>query len=176
MIVRLSPQLQAQLPAWYHLFAPTRPMTTVQAKCLLRRHAVKKVIDLIVISGRIRTPSQDDPHLPSPTCECQDCIRDRLEGCLNPHQCAQEALTRIQQIRPKMNPLSPDHLHGNFSLTPARKIANAAAKSNHNEILFDPSITCKNNLAECFRIFTNKERISNLPAARNFTRRFNVRY
>lgn len=173
--IRLSPQLRAQLPAWYHPLANPRSMATIPARCLLRRHTVTTVADLIAMSDRIHTPSLDHPHLPTPTCACQTCARDRREGCRNPHQCASEALARIRQIEPKLNPLSPDH-HGNFSLTPNRKAANIRAKENNNDILFDPSITCKNDLAECFRIFTNPDKISNLSAARNYTRRFNVRY
>jgi len=134
------------------------------------------VADLIVISNRICTPRPEHPHSPTPTCACQACDQDRLEGCPNPHQCANEALEHIHQIEPRLNPLSPDPHHGNFSHTPGRKAANILAKENNHDILFNPSITCKNNLAECFRIFTNPNRISNLPAARNYTRRFNVQY
>ena len=174
--IRLSPQLRAQLPAWYHPLAIPRSMATLPARCLLRKHTVTIVADLVAMSDRIRTPRPENPHLPTPTCACQACARDRLDGCLNPHQCASEALARIRQIEPKLNPLSPEPHHGNFSLTPGRKAINTIAKENNDNILFDPSITCKNNLAECFRIFTDPNRISNLPAARNFTRRFNVRY
>ncbi|KAN0115797.1 Ribonuclease H-like domain containing protein, partial [Russula decolorans] len=139
-------------------------------------HAVTMVVDLIIMSDRIHTPRPNDPHLPIPVCACRDCALDRLEGCLNPHQCAQEALTRIHLIGPKMNPLSPGLLHGNFSLTPGQKATNTAAKETNAKILFDPSVTCKNNLAECFRIFTNANKISNLPATRNYIRRFNIQY
>ena len=174
--IRISPQLRGQLPAWYHPMAKPRPIVTRPAKCLLRRHAITKVTDLIMISNRIRTPNPVQPHLTTPACPCPACERDRLEGCPNPHQCAQEALTRIQLIEPKMNPLSPEFTHGNFSLTPTRKEANTIARNNNDEILFDPSITCKNSLAECFRIFTNPNKISKLSASRNFTRQINLRH
>src|SRR5260370_42515539 len=123
----------------------------------------------MAMSNRIRTPNPTQPHLPTPTCACQDCALDRLDGCTNPHLCAEEALTRINLIGPKLNPLSPEALHGNFALTPGRKATNVAAKRNNNEILFNPSITCKNNLAECFRVFTGPNSISNLPASCNYT-------
>ena len=174
--IRLSPQLRTQLPAWYHPLTTHHPMTTAPAKCLLRRHNITLVIDLLNTADRIHTPRPERPHQPTPTCECLDCDRDRHEGCTNPHQCANEALIRICLIEPKMNPLTPASQHGNFSLTPHRKAANIIAKENNNQILFDPSITCKNNLAECFRNFTNPDQISNLPAARNYSRRFNIRY
>ena len=174
--IRLSPQLRAQLPAWYHPLAKPRPMTSSQAKCLLQQHNVTTVADLITISERICTPSQVLPHQPLPTCPCNNCTRDRTEGCLNPHLCAMEAILRIRLIEPKMYPISPPSLHGNFSLTPNRKAANLIAITNNNDILFDPTITCKNNLADCFRVFTDPNRISKLPASRNFTRRINLPY
>ena len=152
-----------------------RSLATALAKCLLWRHTVTTVADLIAMSNRIWNPGPEPPHLPISMCVCHACTQDSLEGCLNPHQCANEALIRIYQIEPKLNPLSPNH-HGNFSLTPSQKAANVLAKANNDNILFDPFITCKNNLAKCFRIFTDPKRISNLSAARNYTRRFNMRY
>jgi hypothetical protein len=77
---------------------------------------------------------------------------------------------------PKLNLLSLEALHGNFSFTPSQKAANIIAKRNNNEILFNPSITYKNNLSECFRIFTDPIRSSNLPASHNFTHQFNIQW
>ena len=174
--IRISPQLRTQLPAWYHPLAKHRPMTSIPARCLLRRHKVTTVADLLNTSERIRTPNLLLPHQPLPTCPCNDCMRDSTKGCLFPHQCALEATTRIRLIEPKMNPISPPQYHGNFSLTPGRKAANLVAKENNDEILFDPTITCKNTLADCFRIFTDPTRISKLAATRNFMRRVNLPY
>src|SRR5258708_13478298 len=101
--IRLSPQLRAQLPAWYHPLAGHRPMATVRVRCLLRRHEIKTIADLIIMSDRIRFPSVTQLHHPTPTCACQDCALDRLDGCTNPHLCAEEALTRINLIGPKLN-------------------------------------------------------------------------
>lgn len=174
--IRISPQLRTQLPAWYHPLAKHRPMTSIPARCLLRQHKITTVAELLNTSERIRTPNQLLPHQPLPTCPCNDCTLDRNKGCLFPHRCALEATTRIRLIEPKMNPISPPQYHGNFSLTPRRKATNLIAKENNDEILFDPTITCKNTLADCFRIFTNPNRISKLAASRNFTRRVNLRY
>lgn len=67
-------------------------------------------------------------------------------------------------IFPKLNPLHQINYHGNLSLTPAQKNQNCIAKENNEAILFDPLITSKNTLADCFRIFTDAERISRNPA------------
>jgi hypothetical protein len=47
---------------------------------------------------------------------------------------------------------------------PTRKARNKIARRTNEDIIFDPSITSRSNLAECFRIFTNPKKISNLPA------------
>ena len=83
-------------------------------------------------------------------------------GCRNPHTCATEALTRINLIEPKFNPLLEER-HDTLSLTRRRKDRNEAARTTDGVITFNPSITCKNHLSECFRIFTNPERITNIP-------------
>ena len=69
-------------------------------------------------------------------------------------------------IPPKLNPTHPGYHHGNLSLTRTRKEQNIRAKASNDEILFDPTITSKGNLAECFRIFTDPMKISNKPARR----------
>jgi len=44
-----------------------------------------------------------------------------------------------------------------MSLTRTRKLRNDRAKQEDGVITFDPSITCKESLAECFRIFTDPD-------------------
>ena len=77
-----------------------------------------------------------------------------------------EAQTRLEQIFPKFNPLSLGLAHSNLSLTKWQKRRNAIAKPLNGVILFDLTITSKEDLSECFRIFTDPERISNSPARR----------
>ncbi|KAH9973169.1 hypothetical protein BJV77DRAFT_923624, partial [Russula vinacea] len=155
-----------QLPAWYHLKAAAHPLTTRTAKCLLGTHSVATVADLITTSARLRNNGRLLPHTPDPQCICNDCSNDRTTGCNHPHDCAVDALARIDLIVPKLNPLDPGDNHDNLSLTPARKNNNREARATNSKIRFDPSITCKHNLAECFRIFTDPNRISTLPARR----------
>jgi ribonuclease HI len=167
--LRLTTQLRAQLPAWYHIAAPPRPLTGITAKCLLGTHQNTTVAHLLKTSMRIRNPNENpqSPHSPRMFCYCQDCSSDRMKGCRNPHACATEAQTRLEQIFPKFNPLSPGHAHGNLSLTKRRKRRNAIAKPLNGEILFDPTITSREDLSECFRIFTDPKRISSNPARRD---------
>jgi ribonuclease HI len=73
-------------------------------------------------------------------------------------------MCRLEGIAPKLNPTHPIPPYGNLSLTKRRRVQNTMAKENNGEILFDPTITCKENLGECFCIFTNKDKLSNLPA------------
>jgi ribonuclease HI len=163
--IRLTPNLRAQLPAWYHLDSAPRPINNSASRCMLERHPSSKVSDLTRMTKRLRHRNPDSPHDPTPQCVCRDCVSDRLEGCRDPNACAHEALTRLKLITPKLNPLTRER-HGTLSLTRRRKERNEIAKNTNGEILFDPSFTCKNNLAECYRIFTNPDRITNIPAKR----------
>ena len=54
----------------------------------------------------------------------------------------------------------------NLSLTTRRKAYNVTARKENKGIIFDPSVTEKTSLADCFRIFTDPNRLSNVPAER----------
>jgi ribonuclease HI len=174
--IRMSPHLRNQLPAWYHLYAEKKPLTSRTAKCLRTNHAVTTVADLVSTSARLRTPNQLLPHTPSPQCLCSECTRDRSNKCRNPHACAEDALSRIHLIVSKLNPIEHGDTHDSLSLTPSRKARNQTARENNEAVLFDPSITNKENLGECFRIFAKPEQISNLPARRYYTQGINLRH
>ncbi|KAH9015245.1 hypothetical protein EDB83DRAFT_2211757, partial [Lactarius deliciosus] len=157
--IRISPALWAKLPAWYHPGAAPCPMTNVASRC----HAIKTVADLIKLAGKIRQRNRTTDHVPSQLCVCADCARDRLLGCRNPHACATEAALRINDISPKYNPYAPER-HDDLSLTPNRKEKNRKAHESEGEVLFDPTITCKEGIEECFRRFTDPNRLTLIPA------------
>jgi len=163
--IRMTPHLLAQLPAWYHLSAEQKPIAGATAKCLLEKHNISKVADLIKTSGRLRHPTQYPTYRKNQNCACQECSDNRTLGCKNPHKCAKEALTRLNLIPPKHNPMKQEPPDG-MSLTRSRKQRNERAKQMNREITFDPSITCKETLAECFQIFTKLERNSTHMAQR----------
>ena len=167
--IRLSPHLKTQLPAWYHTHADHRPMRGQTAVCLIRTHHAKTVADLLGMLNRIRNEPYPYPHIPSQWCLCRECVHDRTKGCKKPHACANEALEKIRTIYPVMNPLYPNTWHGNLSLTSSRKRMNSLARSRNDAILFDPSITSKNNLSECFRIFVDPNIKPKNPARRRVT-------
>jgi ribonuclease HI len=173
--IRLNAHLKAQLPAWYHIGMEPRPIRNNPTKCLISKHNAMTIADLLQVSARLRNPEREIPHQPSIYCRCPDCREDREKFCWTPHECAKEALTRINITFPKLNPLHQDR-HGNLSLTPNRKRRNHTAKENNEAILFDPSMTSKNHLAECFRVFTDPERISRNPAQRHVREETNQRY
>jgi len=163
--VKMTPHLLAQLPAWYHLSAEQKPLAGNATKCLLQKHNVSKVADLLKTSARIRHPTQHPTHRKNKKCRCRECATDRILGCHNPQKCAKEALTRINLIPPKHNLMKQDPPDG-MSLTRSRKLRNERARQIDREITFNPSITCKESLAECFRIFTNTDRNSTHIAQR----------
>ena len=167
--IRLSPGVRATLPAWYHPSAETRPITNVHAKCLLNVHKVRTVADLVKLANKTPARTHNNIHTPELTCICMECVHDRRKGCKAPHLCALEAEARLNDIAPKYNPIAHEH-HDELSLTPNRKARNSIAKMTKKGITFDPTITCKDGIAECFRIFTNPEKISRLPASRRLPR------
>lgn len=59
----------------------------------------------------------------------------------------------------------PPH-RDNLSLTHRRKEKNATAIIEGGDIIFDPSITVKLDLADCFRIMVDPKKVSNVPAER----------
>ena len=155
--IRMTPHLLAQLPAWYHLSAEPKPIASHAAKCLLQKHSVSKVVDLIKTSARLRHPNQYPTHRKNKNCTCQECEEGRNLGCRNPHKCARGAIERLDLIHPKYNPTKQDP-QDRLSLTRTRKMRNERARETNGEITFDPLITCKESLAECFHIFTKPTR------------------
>ena len=175
--IRLTPRLRGELPTWYHLASAPCPITSAAARCLLNVHGITKVADLILTSARIRNPQapQNIPHQDITFCYCPDCFSDRCLGCQRPYACAREAQLRLEQIAPKLNLMTPGISHENLSLTNNWKRRNQEARLRNNAIIFDPSMTNKNNLAECFWVFTNLDQISDLPADRLAVNRTTLR-
>jgi ribonuclease HI len=85
-----------------------------------------------------------------------------------------EALTRITDIAPLLNPLINASQKDHLSLTPTRNARKQTKEEHQDKILFDPEISCKTNLAECFRVFTDPNRISRTPARRQHIPGFNL--
>lgn len=107
--LRIEPGINTRLPAWYHINAKPRPLTSIASRCLLKNHAIATVKDMIRTASRL-SPNQGNAHTPNLLC------------------------TRIKEIAPIFNPLSANEVHDNLSLTPNRKARNKAARTNNNKI------------------------------------------
>lgn len=76
----------------------------------------------------------------------------------------------------KYNPLTQDGRHGELSLTANRKRRKIEARQQNGKIIFDPSITSKNNLTKCFCIFTNSDTNLRQPAQHGINPGTNLRH
>jgi hypothetical protein len=47
--LQIAPDISAHLPAWYHANAKPHPLTNVPSKCLLKKHNVWTVADLVTV-------------------------------------------------------------------------------------------------------------------------------
>ena len=162
--IRLSPGVRSTLPAWYHPYTEPHSIASINAKCLLNNHNVKSVADLVKIANGNAARTRNEAHTPELTCVCMGCVRDRLKGCKTPHMCALEAEARLNDITPKYNLITHER-HNTLSLTPDRKARNNIAGMERKGITFDPTITCKDGIAECFRVFTEPGRILRNPTS-----------
>jgi len=153
----MTPHLLAQLPVWYHLATKQKFLNNARAKCLMGKHDVAKVADLVRTSACLCHPTQFQTHQKNKNCTCQECMANRTLGCTNPHKCTMEALARLSLIHPKYNLMKQEPPDG-MSLTRTWKLLNERARQENGVITFNPSITCKENLAECFRVFSYPDR------------------
>ncbi|EPQ51945.1 RnaseH-domain-containing protein, partial [Gloeophyllum trabeum ATCC 11539] len=164
---KLSLNLKRQLPAFYHLGTPPKTYRAPKIDCLAHNHSVTagRVGDLIRSAKRLYDPPSRRPHFPLRRCACHDCKLDRTHGCLNPHQCAKMALTILSTLSPIANTFSqgPDD---NLTLTHHRLEKNREARAERGAVVFDPSLTIRTSLADCFRIFLDPKLVSPDPAYR----------
>ena len=167
--INISQELRKRLPVWQHLGVEKQAPKNPRSKCLAKNHRSMRVKDMLNITDRLRGEYRGGIHTPIYSCHCEDCIQDREEGCENPQRCALEAQSRIGRITPKLHPLRLPN-QDNLSLTKRRKEKNQQLEiDEENEdqgITFDPSVTEKTDLSECFRIFVDPDKVKNIPAER----------
>ncbi len=114
-VIKLSPELKQSLPAWFQTGAEHQPINNQNAKCLLHKHKTRTIADLLITSARIKE-APGNQHRPTNFCNCTACREDNTKGCMHPHNCTEEALTRINITIPKLNPLNPNEHQDNLSL------------------------------------------------------------
>ena len=165
--INLSQDLRERLPIWQHLGIEKQIPRNPRSKCLARTHKSIRVKDMLKITARLQGEYERGIHIPVYSCNCKDCKDDRESGCENPQRCAIEAQKRLERITPKLNPKRPPNLDG-LSLTKRRIEQNQLASEEDDDqgITFDPSVTEKRELSDCFRIFVDPKKIMNIPAAR----------
>ncbi|KAG2752633.1 hypothetical protein P692DRAFT_20724948, partial [Suillus brevipes Sb2] len=148
--LKLSENLKNQMPAWCHLGAPPNTYHKIKDKCLKQTHNIISVKDLRDAATRLTNPVT---HSAKATCLCNACIDNRLAGCKNPDKCARAAKRILDNLTPTFNPnTSPKK--DDLTLTHRRIEKNRRMKQQKNgEILFDPTVTAKTHISECFRIF-----------------------
>lgn len=108
----------------------------------------------------------DSSHFPHTHCDCKYCTRDCEKGCINPHKCSLLARDIIGDMSPKFNPyIRPEK--DNLSLTHHRKEKNArAVVTAGDEFLFNASVTTRNHITDCLRVFVKPTQTSAEPAFR----------
>ena len=165
--INISQDLRESLLAWQHLGIEKQPPRNPRSLCLARIHKSKKVKDMLKVTDRLKGTYRGGIHTPVFSCHCNDCEMDRSHGCANPQRCAVEAQRRLGQITPKLNPTRPSN-QDSLSLTKRRRERNQqAAEDNEQGVIFDPSVTEKKDLSECFRVFTDPKKIRNIPDKRH---------
>ena len=152
--LKLSPQLKLQLPAWFHMGSPPRTYHKSKDECLKTVHKVSKVKNLMKLHERLRRDGSD--HVPWHNCKCRGCETDRRNGCKDPHKCASTAEAIVIKLAQKFNPTTQTR-KDDLTLTHRRLEKNARASvENGDELIFNPTVTTKNNLSDAFRIFAPK--------------------
>lgn len=131
----------------------------------MKAHNSKQVKDLLRVADKLDNLLPAGTHFPVLTCHCDKCTEDRANGCENPQQCTVEARNRLNKISLKLDPNRPAH-NDNLSLTHRRKEKNTTAIIEGGDVTFNPSVTINSDLADCFRIMVNPEKIRNIPAER----------
>ncbi|KAI9060721.1 hypothetical protein FKP32DRAFT_1551844, partial [Trametes sanguinea] len=148
-----SSVLKEALPIWSHVGLPMRGnhFNAPAAVCLRTRHGVQSVGTCVAVARRIDVLGM--AHTPRADCDCTSCHSDREElGCANPHKCAVAASQFLARLAPKWAPATND-AEDNLSLTKSRKRKNAEARTTHDVLLFDPSLTTDAPLSEAVRVF-----------------------
>lgn len=145
-----------------HMGTPPRAYNKLKDKCLKDNHQVKKVKNLQALIKCLKPESNHQPHQ---DCTCADCERDRTRNCENPHKCALNANKLLLGLSAKLNP-AVARQKDDLTLTHHREEKNARANIGRgDEITFNPSVTTRTSLEDCFRIFPTIP-ASFLPASR----------
>ena len=112
----LACNVKLQLPAWLLTGTEDQLFSNKEAKCLIRKHNMRMIADLMKTLARLRLTQLHPEHCTTNFCSCPKCLADSRKGCLHPEDCAKEVLKRLTAIPPKSNPIGPIPAHDNLSL------------------------------------------------------------
>lgn len=172
--INLSRHIREQMPAWQHIGVEKTIPQNKQTRCLAKNHRLIKVKDMLRIAERLQGTYRGGTHKPDFTCTCNDCQTDKDNGCENPQRCALEARKRLDRITAKLNlerPPNQDHLtrsaqHERRTPQPQEDDDEEDEEEENPTITFDPSITERTGISECFRTFVDQSKVTNEPATR----------
>ncbi|KAH9830777.1 uncharacterized protein C8Q71DRAFT_716273, partial [Rhodofomes roseus] len=165
--IKLDRALKNQLPAWYHISASKqlrRLDNTALSKCLRLTHHVVTVAD-IARTARHDAPIATNTDGSEPSCTCAGCENDKRSGCKDPLKCKDAAGRILLLLEHKWNPMMDSPADG-LTLTKKRLEANTKAVEKGDAVTFNPSVTEHGGITEAFRVFVDKENITNPPAVR----------
>ena len=148
--IRLSKKLRNKMPAWYQIGAVNRSMNSKAMKCSILKHNALTIEDLMKVSEQLREVPPNQQHRNNNFCNCQACRTNNERNCTHPHKCAEEASKRIHLTILRLNPLHNEPQDTRLSLTHRRKEQNSRAREEGSTVTFDPTLTSKDNINECF--------------------------
>jgi ribonuclease HI/exonuclease III len=164
--LKLSDNVKASMPAWMHPGIQPRSYYAPLNDCLKTTHKVVYVKDLIRMARRARGLNQGRRHTNNKRCACSECITDRQRKCENPNKCCKIAdylLGRMEEVFREGDPGPSDGL----THTPGRRKKYAETiPARGDQVVFDPSITIQDSVADAIRIFTGKAEQPKTPATR----------
>ncbi|KZT20340.1 hypothetical protein NEOLEDRAFT_1229536 [Neolentinus lepideus HHB14362 ss-1] len=114
---------------------------------------------------RLDNTANQTRHKPQRNCACEQCKQDRQDGCVNPHKCAKTALAILDSFSPLTN-VNSNPPRDDLTLTHHRLEKNRQARLERSTITFNPTVTAKTHIAECFRVFLTPQEVSTSPAYR----------
>ncbi len=154
-----SKDILKAMPMWDHCYADRTKMSrlTVPSKlltCLIVSHKARTVGDFATLARFLGGAT----HRPTRTCMCVNCrLMREANGCMNPHLCYVRAKELIGTLPHKWNPFeSQPGDHEREEMEGIRRV-----RGNEGLVPFDRCVTTCGDLGQAFRIFTDKEPVSN---------------
>ncbi|KAI0336957.1 hypothetical protein BDW22DRAFT_1297874, partial [Trametopsis cervina] len=155
--IKLDNNLKRRLPVWLHLGANNsqpRAHNSRAAKCLRNNHYVRTIDQLMtLLEYKQLTFDPQKQHYPKRHC-CNSCKTIRtIHKCTFPANCFEEAQRILAQFGNKWNP-QYSQLDDGLSMQRPRDTNLPRESLPPNAIIYDPSLTTRDDLSKTFRIFT----------------------